>query len=500
MEKEEDRLECRILPSDIAVVPDPLDWSLRAGARMARMRALIALCSLLVAGCVSPESYRILKVGESFRIYQPNTRALNDSDSYSVDVLDVIPFNSDCRGPFEIDGLSARRVSLEFQGRTRRALRFTHTSKRGDDPVEDRKKLETALATWWDEFGESNPQCFSPATRESVIRSVMSQRPMTPEEAIADWYGPGPLPGGYRAILLRPGMRVCVSDVMPAGGEQLALDRLEVPTTRINDALAGTEGGPTETTEALRAAARSPIGFRLAGSSCARLAQGVAGPTFDPVASRLNPKLREHAGDDDNDGRRTINSWAEIEPVSWNRSVYLVIQPVGMPTAPPRPGNDPDYNLYSVLVIAKPDAQVLVSPRIGPPQSFPAIEAVRQATLSQGVEDMCNSQGAALRCIRFGERGVFAVDFPVFVNGQQVDVPVGATVETVFSLVALDFLAQDLGRGKIGPDEDPAAELRRARLRRELHMRRWFEGRQVPVVLDASAATLPLQPGDEIRW
>jgi hypothetical protein len=447
---------------------------------MFRMRALVGFCTFLVAGCVHPEAYRVVQEGKVVTIYQPNTRALDNGDGFSVDVLNVIPFNSRCRRSFDSEGLTARRISVQVQGRTVRALRFTRKPPLSADPIEDRQQLETDLGNWWAEHGANNSKCFSSNAKESVIRSVLSQRPMTPEVAIAEWYGPGPLPGAYRAVVLRPGMRVCVSTVMPADAEQVALVGMMAP----NAAAAAPEG---------RSLAQTGLGYRFAGSSCARLVEGISGPTLDPVASRLYPGLIASSDAPAGDGRRTINAWAEIEPVPWSQSVYMLLQPIDMPTVPPRPGNDPDYGKYSILAIAAPRDKSASS------DSSP-LAAVIAATRFDRVNDLCSTKADVLRCIRFGERGVFSADFPVRVNGTLVDVPVGATLESVLSLTAPDMLAQDLIRGQVGADKDPAAGFRRARLLRHLRMWRWFEGRRVPVLLDGPSAALPLQPGDEIQW
>lgn len=460
---------------------------------------LPTLCALLLASCSAPQPYRVVQLGDVYKIYQPNTHTLHNGD-LAIDLQDVVDQAGACRGPLDGAGLRARRVPSQFRGESRWALRLSRVPGAPTDPFEKPAALRAAIEGWWDLH--QHEQCLRSTTRESLIRSAMAQRPMSPEEAIAAWYGPGPLPEGYRTLVLQPGMRVCVTDVMPAEQGLGAAQAIGEPT----EDSPGATSSPSAARPSSRlvqngvAPALTATGYRLAGSSCARLVEGIDGARFDPVASRLKPGIAQPTNAPQQQGGRTINTWTELENVPQWRSTYLIVQPQNMPVLPGRPGGQIDYGQYSLLVMVDARATVQVTPQYGDPIFLPAIEAVRQATLSNTVGALCSEQGQAIRCIRFGERGVFMVDFPVRLNGELVDLPVGSTVETILRMAAPDFLAQDFDRGEIGTTGDPAALRRREHLLRALRMRRWFEGRQVPVRLDPAVSALPLQPGDEIQW
>jgi hypothetical protein len=420
---------------------------------MRRSGLALLTISALLGGCVSSSAYRV----QDEHIYQPQTRAFvkRGRAMTAIDIAAVLPHGHGCRRPVTTDALSARRIELYADQRSTPASRFYGP--------EASFASADALTAHFDAWADAQPaRCrLPPDGRAMVLRHLLAQRPLALSDAIETWYGAGKGDDAVRAVVMRPGMRVCVSDVVP---------------TDVNFGR-----------------------YALAGESCARLIQGPQGAMLDPVASRFTVPLISYDGDHDN-AVRMVRSWAEIEAPGWSERSFVVVQPKGMPTVMPTGPDDAAVGAYSLLIIADPNSRIRVLPTTGGHREYPTVAGVLEATrTARQISEICATNADRLRCIRFGERGVYRVDLPITLNGAAIDVPVGTTLAGVVGMVAPDFAGSYLA-GPAPMQEDAIAEDRRRRSYAKLKLHRWFDGRRVRVKLPTDPGDMPLQPGDRISW
>jgi hypothetical protein len=167
-----------------------------------------------------------------------------------------------------------------------------------------------------------------------------------------------------------------------------------------------------------------------------------------------------------------------------------------MPTQP----SESAIGDYSLLIIADPDSEIRVIPTEGGSRTYPTVAGILAASrTAEQITNVCRNSADQLRCIRFGERGVYRVDLPITLNGSAMDVPVGTTLAGVVGMVAPDFAGSYL-TGPAPLQEDEVARDRRQRSYAKLELHRWFDGRRVRVELPADPGEMPLQPGDRITW
>jgi len=217
---------------------------------------------------------------------------------------------------------------------------------------------------------------------------------------------------------------------------------------------------------------------------------------LDPVVSRFTVPLISSDGSAPDDAARTVRSWSEIENPVWMSRSFIVVQPMNMPTTP----SNAAFGDYSLLIIADPNSEIRVLPTTGGGRTYPTVAGILAASRTAGqITNICRSNADQLRCIRFGERGVYRVDLPITLNGSTIDVPVGVTLAGLAGMVAPDFAGSYLA-GPAPLQEDEIAQDRRRRSYSKLELHRWFDGRRVRVQLPADPGEMPLQPGDRITW
>ena len=411
--------------------------------------AVLATAVFLV-GCVAPSTYRV----EAGRIFLPHTRTITESGQAmtAIDVAAALPRGDSCGRPIATPSLSARRIELYADRRITRAVRFFGP--------EASFASADALIGHFNTWADAQPApCRLPSdARAMMLRNLLAQRPLHVREAIEAWYGTGEGDDAARAIVLRPGMRLCVSDVT---------------STDVNS-----------------------IRYALSGETCARLVQGPRGAVLDTIASRFTVPVISSDGSPPKDAARTVRSWSEIENPSWVRRSFIVVLPMNMPTLP----SESDIGYYSLLIIADPDSEIRVIPTEGGSRTYPTVAGVLAASrTAEQITNVCRNSADQLRCIRFGERGVYRVDLPITLNGSAMDVPVGTTLAGVVGMVAPDFAGSYL-TGPAPLQEDEVARDRRQRSYAKLELHRWFDGRRVRVELPAEPGEMPLQPGDRITW
>lgn len=406
------------------------------------------LC-LLLTGCAFSGQYHVEQRGGA--ILTPHT--VRADDKLVIFVPDVFRDPSRaCKGlPRSADGLDIAVRQLWTGGQFHRALRFRGTP----GLFASRTSITEAVESWWP-ASATGPDCLADGAREAIIRSLTGQRPMDSDSAIEQWYGPGTTSKAPRLLMLRAGMRVCAHDVSE------------------NSDLSG---------------------YRLNAVDCARLIDTKDGPVFDPVVARFAVSL---SGSTE---ARFASSWSEVQQpykpstTVGARPAYLLVYSKELPTAP-------------VMVPPAPEAyNYLVAINLADGQGDEtALEIVRRLSRSGAFLDLCgqfpNVQPFAfITCIKLGERTTFTVNFPISLNGQKIDMPVGATLQSVLAIAAPDMTSFDLVASSDAGAGDPAARARLLRTLAKARMTRWFDGHRVAVSLKNPAAlTLPLQPGDEIQW
>lgn len=430
---------------------------------------------MVLTGCAVTGEYRV----ESHRwagtttslIVQPNTTlsySANDKDQrVSINVLDILDRVSTPQvcghARLGSEAFGAQPIHVVRDGQVVRGLRFSGTP----DNFLNAATIRTAVQEWWSLSKNRIAQCLPSGAQEWIIRSLSGQRPLTADAAIEWWYGPS-VGSGTRAVILRPGMRVCVTDIQADGQNAGRGDGLSYALS----------GGPV----------------------CARLGDSSLGLHFDPVAARFTLPLSDPTWGAGTGGSRRISSWPEMQRPYGAQTAYVLVYPRNMVTSPQA---QPDPARLPLILAVDRKASVEVSSEYGGPITYPALEGVLVASRTDtSITDLCSKDGSAVTCVRFGDRGVFTADFPVNVNDRSFDVPVGATLGMIAGATAPDFVSKDLyGVGDASLLQDVAASARQERTLGKLRLRRWFEGRRVDVQLDSRhAADFPLQPGDEIKW
>lgn len=322
----------------------------------------------------------------------------------------------------------------------------------------DDTSLLAAWVAWWEGARKDWPgECLADV-RTQIEAMLVERRPLQFGEMLKLYYG---FDDETRTVIIRPGTRVCVTDV-PFRAD-----------------LAGAR-------------------FSAAGENCATaMSDGHGGADFGPTSSvlfkfsRLNTSTPEvHA----------IASWAEIPALTGH--VFLLRYPETMPVSPKQLGTaqDAEFPLLIAVDVAKAGAVTR------------AMQCVKKGANTRQVGEFCGQagfgasscgealpDGSALagsrpKCFRFGERGVLTPYITVLLNGAPVSVPLGTTLGGAMERLSPPGRPSDQPTSK--EQATPAAFAR-------VRVTRMFEGRPVVVDLsgaDVSSLQLLLLPGDGISW
>lgn len=433
-----------------------------------------------VSACAIPTAYEVSgPAGQhSARIYQPNTRIVTrPSRSWvQVDILDIVSPGERCRTLPREGGLSARSVQVLREGRLSRALRFEGRREH----FESADALTQAFNAWWGENGPGT--CVGASERGALLQSLLAQRPLSPSQAVEQWYGPER--DGPRMVLLRPGMRVCAADV------------------GLN---------------------RDYNGFAAGAPQCARLSETITGPRFEPIAGRFaRPLVQDQWTPGIGDYQR-VWSWAEVQQPfttadgSYKPVAHAILYPGTLPQSASLNARNRTACPQDSAVAGDDRARIacLGTETLSDPVNANgvswlviidlskdhALDRVREAARNITYGELCRSEVNDVVCVRFGDRATYTVDIPIWLNGQAFDAPLGSTLGSIIAMQAPDFLSGELlGPTAVRASSQPAANARLTRAMRHLRVQRWFEGRRVRVHVDDAALDLPLQPGDEITW
>lgn len=424
-----------------------------------------ATCSVALGGCLLPQAYRVTPAagGAGLQVEAPNVYRTSEGLRSVLYFPDRGP-SAKCPLRAEAGGIVARGVGAARGGRVVTAIRFDA----GEAVFATPAALQAALGQWWaDEATKSFRQCYELSQEASVRRSLLAQRPQSAAELLDAQFAfdAGRDPKRLRTIFLRPGMRICATDVAPE-------DDTRTPRYWI---------------------AQAPSCTRIAGAPD-------GGLLFDPVAGRFDsltmPSIN-YGLDEKGDAHR-VASWSEIRRPIAGPHAWLVVFPQCprcMPTT--YDSSPPPYHDVPLLVGIRLDAGEGATPSelVELTSPAPGLPSLRIATV-------CAKSNVL--CYRFGERAMFTVEFTVFVNGAAQDVAIGTTLGDIAAMVSPDLFSRELvspAGWASGVDE---AARSRARLNlSRLKMQRVFDGRLAPVDLSragADAYALPLQPGDRLNW
>ena len=156
-------------------------------------------------------------------VVPPGTRL--DRGLVSVDAFRLAGWRSDCETkelsvPVAKGALSAAIVTDWSDGPAAQILRVS-----GTEPFASSDALSKAWSEWWDHEGAwATRDCLGPDAKEAVRRTLLSQRPRRSAEALEAQFGFHPRKviaetvESRRAVVLRPGTKVCATDVAPTGG------------------------------------------------------------------------------------------------------------------------------------------------------------------------------------------------------------------------------------------------------------------------------------------
>jgi hypothetical protein len=411
-------------------------------------RVLLSACLLTVllalSGCVGPQAYRVSSNNGELWIQTPYSYA--EANGF-VSLLYFPGDTEACPGTATVGDLTVRAGQAVRAGRSVVAVRFTVPY----DTLRNDKALEDALTQWWgSEKTKTLRTCYR-LDQASVARSLIAQRPKSEQELFKSQFifAPNDPLTPARALLLRPGLRVCASDVASDDREKAA--------------------------------------WVTAGTTCARVTRAPEGGAwFEPMFGRLQMSKAAHAYGQ----TYRIGSWAEIQRPSLAPHLWLLIYPVELPA-----NYESDHPHLSKLPVL---AGIAMSEGTRPGQLDAFLKAA-QSNHGKAVSALCSS--AQVVCYTFGERAILGASFLVFVNGAAIEVAVGTTVGDMAAAVAPDLSSPDLIAPPPGVDR-AAGERVRTNLSR-LRMQRVFDGLMASVDLsDAGekAYNLRLQPGDRLSW
>lgn len=443
------------LTFQIAIVGHYLRKSLRRLRRLSSTPVLLITATLGLTGCLTPQPYAVTATSTGLRISTPYSYT-NDNGRASIayfpqrqtaECYFSARVNLSTMGqPADIFGASGRPGWRG--GKLATAVLFEGSESR----FATADTLDAALTKWWEsDETASFRNCFS-LDKPSVRRALLAQRTQTSNEILQSEFAFDGLKHGPKwatTLLLRPGVRVCATDV-------------------------GTS--PRKARE-----------WTIGGHTCTRVVRAPNGGTyFDPVIGAFNGLTVE--GHQHKHVYR-VASWAEISRPALGAYLWVLVNPINLPLYGDESPADSEVPI--VAGIAMSEGTV--------PAALLNLLKTQPTDHVHRIKNLCGSDGVI--CYKFGERSTFTVDFKVFANGTGLDVPVGATLGDLAAVVAPDIFAPEL----MTPAEiDDPAWNERARLNlSRLTMQRVFDGRLVTVDLSragAKAYDLHLQPGDRFKW
>ena len=415
--------------------------------------SLIA-ASLALTGCLSPQPYRVSQTQGGLRVDTPNSY-VNSTGRQSL-LYYPGAIKRRCAKRSAGETFIVRLVPTWREGREVSAIQF-ESNPRAFTSV---RNLNAALDAWFEDPRSAKfIECYK-LSQNSVRRSLLAQRPQLASE-ILDFqfaFDAGADTQRLRTILLRPGVRVCASDVAP-------IDR--------------------------------NLSWRALGSTCARLVGAPnGGILFDATAGRYTGLASPvHNGAQDNGTPYRIASFSEIQRTNGHPHAWVLVYPE---TLLEKYSDSTDPTIVEI--------PLLVGFELGKEESTSALLETFLQTSTDLATDRLNDicKDATVICYTFGERVLFTVDFVVLVNGSPMDVGIGATVGDIAAVVAPDLFARDLLSPAAQASEIDQAARARAELNlSRLKMSRVFDGRLAPIDFSqagASAYSLPLQPGDRLTW
>lgn len=450
--------------------------------------ASLVLLSLVLAGCAYRGDYRL----DDKIIYQPTSHVSNGM--LKVDVSLGRPFDGRCVLKNFSAGEASGRFRHSFPDGSP-TLRLIFPTKVKDElaaqgdleggirdvvmAILKQAKEERCL-----EFSSiaagGNDDAINTDLSELagfVARRARARWPMTTQEAVATWFGPGavrfivgdegkrPRPQGEeiisRVTFLRSGMRVCAQDVVDPS--PTAIENL----------------------------------YTIAGTACATVIDGPNGMAFSGTTPWLDLPFTGSpwaAG-----GFKQVTSWEEIQTGEGPHQ-FVVVHPTKLPEKPP----NPDASNGAFLVRFDPSEQIKMQSALCIKSGLATNECSAHAAFqavgpSFRAEILCASQSNNV-CVRFGKRSVFTVDIPVIVNGSRLYLPAGSTFAGVVGEIAADFFGSPVPNVRAAAYRGAGHRGRLQRLLGKVQLQRWFDGKRYKVQIGEDALDLPLQPGDEIRW
>ena len=422
-------------------------------------RYLLPAC--LLAGCATtPDAFRVLPVNSGEGNFTPEVFS-PESFTPSPDQVSVIFRLGDrgrgCPKSVEVGGLSVRRASLGLGGMggtSALVLTLPKATARDDGA------LTRALSAFWDSAA-SFRQCYGldgAADRERLFRWVRLHRPLSPVALLDEAFGiPASDVHDLRTVQLRPGMRLCASDV-------------------VNDS--------------------RPTGNWVAmGESCTRVLAGPGdGVVLDGTLARYNSLSSAAAA---YGVVYKVASWGEVAAPNRDPLLMFVVYPQSLPGEWKNASPDPVRQPLVVGVKLAPDTDMnAIAGLLRPPSGSPSDSA------EERLSTICQMTVAV--CYKFGERGIISTSVPIFLNGVPLDVPVGTTLADVAAMMRPDLsspntlVSTTLGGAEDGPD---AGRLTSSMKR--LRMYRSVDGALRRVDLSNAgpkAGRMPILPGDRLAW
>lgn len=433
---------------------------------MMRSAGIALLLLVGLVGCAHRGSYRF----EGGRIYTPTTH--QGREELKVDLPLGRPFEGRCAFKRFRSNAATGKLRYGFPGAAPmlRLVLQPHQrdtlAARGDLEGGVRDEVATILKRAREEGcltllgrGQQRSDTDLDALAAFLAEQARERWPMTSREAVATWFGPGPVQfvvgedgqppspiGKARMALvsfLQPGMRVCAQDVAEpsqAPAENIYLiDR---------------------TTCAVVIA--SPKGIAFSGTT-PWLKDPFTGSTWAPG------------------GFKQVTSWEEVQTGKVSDR-FAVLHPTRLPDKPPHSavGNGAFLIRYDPSRLIPMQAAYCVRDGLAS-NACPAPAALQSVGDSYRVKVLCASTTDNI-CVRFGNRSVFTVEIPVDVNGSRRFMPAGSTL----SALAAPSAGAGPGEGRVPVDR--------------VKVHRWFDGKRYRVRFGEDAGALPLQSGDEIQW
>jgi hypothetical protein len=467
------------------------------GQRVCRTFVAAALsCAALLSGCVTaPPNYRVVhadadtgdlqNLDPPLLLLPPGTDL--QTDVFSVDALRLPTWSLECgwkESPGAQGALSARIVTEWHDGAAAQVFRVSG----GRESFASPEALSKAWTEWWNRADNTAMRaCLGEGSGPIVRSTLLNQRPRRSADAFEAHFGFHPRKAGpagtfkvRRAILLRPGMKVCASDAAPTTGNAKV-----APLLRMS-------GGDT-----CASMVDDPRGGTLFDAAAGRI-----GGITDPADWAPGPPPA------DRPTRYDVASWSEVPRDDQPRH-YVLIYPRRMPTFP----TSVVQSAGQFPLILGVSARRPTSLQIALTCSAETYDEV--ANLCRGaLKDLSCAKAVAgddvpdddrPLCFRFGERGIISARFDVFVKGAAVEVPVGSTLGDLINRAAPGLASLEaIGAAAAArADADFVSREGLERTLRRVTLERWFGGRLVKVdhsQVGVGAVALPLMPGDRLSW